>query len=67
MKFLHTYKWQLLGAVLGALGGFLYWQYVGCATGACPLQSKWQTMVPYGTLMGYLTVDLLTPFLKKDA
>lgn len=48
-----------MGATLGALGGFLYWKYVGCLTGTCPLKSHWQTMVPYGALLGYVGADLL--------
>ena len=31
------YTSTLLGAALGALGGYLYWYFVGCADGTCPI------------------------------
>ncbi|MDD3740582.1 MAG: DUF6132 family protein [Bacteroidales bacterium] len=54
-------------SVLGGLGGFLYWKYVGCASGACPLQSKWYITSLYGFVIGYLVSGLfITDKLKKD-
>lgn len=65
MKKLSSYKWTLLGIALGGLGGFLYWKEIGCLTGTCPLQSHWQTMVPYGMLFGYLGADFIQQFTQK--
>jgi phosphonate transport system permease protein len=42
------------GTLLGALGGFLYWNYVGCASGTCMITSKPINSTLYGALMGYL-------------
>ena len=30
-------KLYFIGASIGALGGFLYWKYVGCLTGTCAI------------------------------
>lgn len=30
----------LLGVALGAVAGYLYWRYVGCTTGSCPITSS---------------------------
>jgi hypothetical protein len=65
MRELNKYKWQLVAAVLGGILGFLYWQQFGCENG-CPLKSRWQTMVPYGILMGYLLSDLAISYFKKS-
>jgi hypothetical protein len=65
MTIISKYKWQLIGSVLGGIIGFLYWQQIGCENG-CPLKSRWQTMVPYGILMGYLLSDLAISFFKTQ-
>jgi hypothetical protein len=59
MRKLNSNIWPLLGIILGATGGYLYWRYVGCLTGTCPLKSHWQTMIPFGALGGYVGFDLL--------
>lgn len=38
MKMLLKRYWlPVTGILLGALGGYLYWRFVGCATGTCVL------------------------------
>jgi hypothetical protein len=61
MKTLIRYKWPVMGTLLGGIGGFVYWNEVGCLTGTCPLKSQWQTMVPYGMLLGYLVTNFIKP------
>lgn len=50
--------------ILGGLSGFLYWKFVGCSTGTCPIKSHWYSMVPYGMLLGWLIGDLISSFKK---
>jgi len=51
------------GIVAGAAGGFLYYYFIGCTTGTCPLTSNpWLTMI-WGATVGYLLFDM---FRKKD-
>jgi len=52
-------------AALGALGGFLYWKFVGCVSGTCPIQSVWYYSTLWGAAMGYLIGDLLLSFMFK--
>jgi hypothetical protein len=33
-------KLYFIGALVGALAGFLYWKYVGCLTGTCAITSS---------------------------
>ncbi len=43
-----------IGAVVGALAGFLYWKYVGCLTGNCAITSSPFKSTLYFALMGVL-------------
>jgi hypothetical protein len=47
-------KLSLVGVALGALSGFLYWNYIGCASGTCMITSKPINSTLYGALMGFL-------------
>jgi hypothetical protein len=67
MKKLNSYRWGIVGALVGAIGGYVYWQQIGCVTGTCPIKSNWQTMVPYSMVLGYLGGDLLKPIFERYA
>ena len=54
MKFILKYKLTLLGLAVGALGGYLYYYFVGCASGTCPITSKPLNSSLYGAVMGAL-------------
>ena len=64
MRFLPN-KWKIFGALIGAIGGYFYWSEIGCLTGTCPLKSQWQTMVPYGAILGFTISGIITDILKK--
>jgi len=49
---------------LGGLSGFLYWRFVGCSTGTCPITSHWYASTLYGMLLGWLIGDLIVSFKK---
>lgn len=55
----------IAGVFIGMAGGLLYWKYVGCASGTCPITSNWMTMLPYGALMGGLLGSMVRDLLKK--
>jgi len=50
---------------LGGVGGFLYWKFVGCASGTCPIQSVWYFSTMWGMAMGYLIGDMIGSFILK--
>ena len=52
MKLLKRHWPTLLGAALGALGGYLYWYFVGCADGTCPITSSPLNSTLWGAVMG---------------
>ena len=46
------------GIAVGALGGFLYWWFVGCTSGTCPITSSPWMSTLWGALMGYLVSQM---------
>jgi hypothetical protein len=46
--------WLKLGVfvVLGALGGFAYYAFIGCTSGTCPITSNPYISTGYGALIG---------------
>jgi hypothetical protein len=65
-KFLSVYSlrplWQrraVLG-IVGAIGGFAYYHYIGCTTGTCPITGNPYLSTAYGALVG-----MLVPVKKK--
>ena len=49
----------IVGGALGALAGFLYYRFIGCRTGSCPLTSTLYGAVLYGTVLGSLLGGLV--------
>jgi hypothetical protein len=52
-----------LGALLGGLGGFLYWKYIGCLAGTCAITSSPLNSTLYFAFFGAF---LLGSFKKKE-
>lgn len=55
---LNKYLLTLIGACVGLAGGFLYWRYVGCLSGTCPITSSPVNSSLYGAVMGGLLVSM---------
>lgn len=50
---------------VGAAGGFAYYYFVGCKTGACPLQSNPLFSSLWGGLLGVLIFDAVMEIIRK--
>ena len=50
---------------LGGLSGYLYWNFIGCSSGTCPITSKWHASILYGMILGWLVGDLIASFIKE--
>ncbi len=61
MKLLKKYSLTIIGVITGAIGGFLYWKYIGCESGTCPITSNPLHSTAYGALMGSLFMNLFKP------
>jgi len=55
----------VIATAAGALGGFLYWKYVGCQSGTCPIKSVWYLSTLWGLVMGYLVGSIIEELLMK--
>ena len=63
--FLKKFLPEITGTVLGAIGGFIYWKYVGCVSGTCTIKSNWYLMIPWGMLMGFLVGSVVGDIIRK--
>ena len=54
-----------IGIVIGALAGYGYYYYVGCASGTCAITSKPLNATLYGALMGGLVFNMFVKEGKK--
>jgi hypothetical protein len=54
LKTILNYRLTLIGLVVGALGGYLYYHFIGCTSGSCPITSQPLNSTLYGALMGGL-------------
>ena len=67
MKMLFKRYWlPVTGILLGALGGYLYWRFVGCATGTCPITSSPFASTVWGAAIGGLFVSSFKREKKYD-
>lgn len=57
--FLKRYWTYLIGALIGVVGGYLYWYFIGCASGTCPIKSSPTAMMAWGAVMGGLVLELI--------
>lgn len=55
----------IAGLIVGAIGGYLYWHFVGCASGTCAITSKPLNSTLYGAAMGGLLFSIFQPSKEK--
>ena len=58
-------KLYFIGALSGALAGFLYWKYVGCLTGTCSITSNPVNSSMYFALFGAILFGAFRKQAKK--
>lgn len=47
-----------IGIIVGAISGYLYYHFVGCASGNCAITSKPVNSTLYGSLLGGLLFNM---------
>jgi len=54
IDFFRQHKLSLLGAGIGAIAGWLYFHYIGCASGSCSITSDPLKSSLMGALLGWV-------------
>ncbi len=54
---------HLVGLLAGSIGGYLYWYYIGCSSGQCPLTSSVYSSMLFGAIFGFILFGI---FDKKE-
>lgn len=62
-KFVKKHVLVIIGTVIGAIAGYIYWQQVGCNSGTCSITSNPTNSTIYGAVMGGLFFSM---FQKKS-
>jgi hypothetical protein len=47
---------RIAASLAGAVVGFAYYYYIGCASGTCPITGNPYISTVYGAVLGYLLV-----------
>lgn len=56
----------ILGVVIGAVAGYIYYVEIGCLSGTCPITSKPLNSTLYGGVMGGLLFNIFTEPTSKN-
>ena len=54
-----------IGVVFGAIAGYLYYYYIGCASETCSITSRPLNSSLYGSVMGGLVFNMFVKSPKK--
>jgi hypothetical protein len=65
-NFLKKHWLLLLGVTVGAVGGYLYYIFVGCNNGSCPITSSPTMSTLWGAVLGGLLFDMFNKKEKKQ-
>jgi hypothetical protein len=58
MNFILKHKLTIIGIIAGAISGYLYYHFVGCASGTCAITSNPINSTLYGAMMGGLFLNI---------
>jgi Family of unknown function (DUF6132) len=51
-KIILNWSKRILPIIIGAIAGFLYYNFIGCVSGACPITGNPWLSTGYGALVG---------------
>ena len=57
---------SIIGLIIGAIGGYIYYIEVGCDSGSCAISSNPYASVAWGAAVGYLLGDMFNIKPKKE-
>ncbi len=57
LKSLNVWYKRAIAGAIGAIAGYAYYYYIGCASGSCPISSNPYISTIYGTITGIVLVN----------
>jgi len=57
-NFFKKNKLSVIGVIVGAIGGYIYYHFAGCNSGICAITSRPVNSMLYGALMGGLLLNI---------
>ncbi len=57
---------SIVGLIIGAIGGYIYYKEVGCVSGTCAITSNPYMSIAWGGAFGYLVLDMFNGKKKKS-
>lgn len=67
MNLILKYKLTIIGVLVGAISGYAYYYFVGCASGTCAITSKPLNSTLYGAMMGGLLLNTFKTAKDKES
>lgn len=65
-SFPRKYWLEIIGGILGGIGGYAYYHFVGCSNGSCAITSKPLNSTLYGIFIGILLFSSIKDQSKKE-
>lgn len=65
-KLIKQNKLIIIGAILGAIIGYLYYSFIGCSTGTCNITSKPINSTLYFAVLGALVFNIFKQEVKQE-
>lgn len=51
-----AWAWRVTPVIIGGAGGYLFYRFVGCKSGTCPItRSPWLSTI-YGAILGAMLI-----------
>jgi hypothetical protein len=63
--YIKRHLYVIVFSIAGAIGGFLYWKFVGCQSGTCLIKSVWYLSTLWGLAFGYLAGSIIEDLIMK--
>ena len=52
-----SFFYPIAGILLGSVLGYMYYHFIGCSSGTCPITSNATSSTLYGAVMGGLLIS----------
>ena len=65
LKWIKSHKLSIIVSIIGAIGGFSYWYFIGCATGSCGITANWYSSAGFGSIIGWIVGDVVNETINK--